>query len=75
MKEVMDDGEEDKGTRVKKVGRPPIPYFQTISGSMKRSFGKTLLSAAGCTSTTGSSQANRGITAYLESYQLVDPKN
>lgn len=76
MKEVMDDVEEDRGTRVKKVGKPPIPYFQTISaGSMKRSFGKTLLSAAGCTSTTGSSQANRGITAYLESYQLVDPKN
>ena len=78
MKQVMDDVDEDRGTRVKKlVGRPPtIPYFQTISGSsMKRSFGKTLLSAAGCTSTTGSSQANRGITAYLESYQLVDPKN
>ena len=74
----MYDVEEDNkgGTRVKKLGKPPISYFQTISGSMKRSFGKTLLSAAGCTSTTGvSSQANRGITAYLESYQLVDPKN
>jgi hypothetical protein len=56
MKEVMDDVEEDRGTRVKKVGKPPIAYFQTISaGSMKKSFGKTLLSAAGCTSTTGSS--------------------
>ncbi len=69
--------QEEDAQPVRKPGRPPLPYFKTVSGNIKKSFGKatTILSTFAGTSMNNSTQGNRGITAYLETYHLVDPKN